>query len=80
MVELIDDLLQVITQCNEVKHELILVQRSRDFDSHPPVMTMQPLTDLTCWQVDRDEVTSTEDQMVFGHTDSKAFGHKKFEG
>ena len=72
VIESIDDLLEGISQRDEVDHIVILIQRAVQFDLDPVVMSMDPLADVAA---ERDEVPRTEDEVILGQSDPVTFPH-----
>jgi hypothetical protein len=60
-----------IPQRDKVKDVAVLVEQAFDFDRDPPVMPVQPLADVA---IERDEMPRTEDEVIFGQTDTVTFG------
>ena len=74
VVEFIDDFLQTIAQCDEIKDIIIFIQRSFHLRRDAPIVAMQALADVA---VECNEVSSTEDQMIFRNANFPGFCRHK---
>ncbi len=68
VIETVDDFLQSVAQRDEVEHVLILVERPRQFDGRPPIVTVQSFAHSAG---KRNEMGRAEDQMVLGDPHGK---------
>lgn len=76
VVEGIRQLAHDVLEGDEIENVIVLVERGFDFHGHAIVVAVQALTIVAAV---RDEMPGTEDQVIFGDTDCKAFGHELFQ-